>query len=116
MSHCHGDSCSTEKHHHHQSSCGCSCHSHDSCCSENQEDDCCSMAEDFLALADEAWMCLLKEKIKEQIKQSCPNMDELAKIISEANMKKWEHKKDSKMCCGDYEQKLENYFKSCKKK
>lgn len=71
----------------------------------------CNYAEKFLELADHAWMELLKEKIKEHINQSHTNIDELARLIAEANHERWQKKMEDKQCCGGYEEKLKNFFK-----
>lgn len=74
-------------HHHHH-------HDHDECC----EHECHShhhekYSDELLALADEAWMEILKDKIKEQIlKRSGKNLDEMAKLVSDANHERWKHK------------------------
>jgi hypothetical protein len=48
------------------------------------------MPEKLLALADEAWSQLLKEKIKTEISKSCAeSIDKLAKLVAETNMAKW---------------------------
>jgi len=62
-------------------------------------------------------MEVLKEKIKENIKANSKNMDELARMISEANHERWKKKMDEKSCCGCFEEKLKNFFEqSCKAK
>lgn len=106
--HCNSCSCSHE--------CGCGCQEgncHDSC-----EEKGCDAAHQFLELADEAWMEVLKEKIKDHIRANAKNMDELAKIISEANCDKWKAKMEKKQRCSCYEGKLQEYFhmsSSCSK-
>lgn len=120
MCQCKGNSCCS-------SSNGCSCGS--SCgCSKSQcgckKSDCskgegCNYAAKFLELADQAWMDVLKEKIKENIRQNSPHLDELAKVISEANHERWKHKMEEKSCCGGYEEKLKKFFNGsscCNKK
>ncbi len=79
--HHHGE-CS--HHHHHECGCqSCSCHHH------HHE----KYADQLLALADEAWTELLKDKIKEQIlKNNGKQLDDLAKLVSNANHDRWKHK------------------------
>lgn len=107
---CHHCQC---EHGSHESACheheGCG---HHSCGSEKKE---CDWAHQFLELADEAWMEVLKEKIKEHIRSDAKHLDELAKIISEANNEKWRGKMEKKQRCSCYEEKLRNFF-SCSSK
>lgn len=128
---CHNESCSCNNK---KSGCGCSgcgsggkscgCGCSKCSCGEKKSCGCgCSgckgescKSEMFLKLADEAWMCVLKDKMKEHIKQNCPYMDELAKMVTEANNARWKHKEESENCCGDFDSKLESFFKTCKKK
>lgn len=100
---------------------GCSCHCHHSCgCGQGscgcQSKGCgckhCqgNYTEKFLELADHAWMELLKEKIKGHIQSQAKNMDELARLISEANHERWQKKIEDKQCCGSFEEKLKDFF------
>lgn len=124
MCHCHGHSCgssggcgcqskscSCSCHH---SQCGCqvshSCGCHEKSCGCHSKGCGCNYATKFLELADQAWMELLKEKIKEHIQSQPQHMDELARIISEANHDRWQKKMENKECCGGYEHKLEEFF------
>ena len=84
------------------SSCGCQCHQQGSC----------DYAAKFLELADHAWMEVLKEKIKDHIRSSAKNMDELASLIAEANHERWQKKMENKQCNGSYEEKLRGFFNS----
>lgn len=91
-----------------KSCCGGSCGGDKSCSCE------CHYATKFLELADRAWMEVLKEKIKEHIQSNAKNMDELARLISEANHARWQKKMEDKECCGGYEEKLKEFFhQSC---
>jgi len=74
----------------------------------------------LLEIADMAWVEVLKEKIKEHIKANDPKMDELAKIVSEANHKRWKHKMEKEKCfeehdkcCEDFEHQLCQLFSCC---
>ena len=91
----HSSSCSSN------TSCGCNC----SCC---QKMCCSSPADEFLALADTAWMEVLKEKIKDQIRSNDKKMDELAKIISEANHTRWHLKGEKEKSSSAYLERLKN--------
>ncbi len=122
-SHNHSHGKGHHHHHHHGNSCCCE----ESCCSccceeqicESEDENECKGAK-LLELADEAWMELLKEKIKEHILANDHKLDELAKIVSEANHKRWNHKmKQAKcdsehdQCCDDYQDKLCKLFSAC---
>lgn len=105
-------------------SCSCSCHKKEmgygghSCgcgskgcgCQGLCKQGSCDYAAKFLELADQAWMEVLKEKIKEHIKSNAKNMDELARLISEANHERWQKKMENKQCTGGYEEKLREFF------
>ena len=73
----------------------------------------CHCEEKFLKLADEAWMELLKEKIKAKVeKKQGENLEKLAEIVAEANAEKWKHKITIKMKCEDYKNTLKDFFTS----
>lgn len=105
MSHeCHG-SCSTQGHGNAQSGCNCSCHSCTCCCQHHQG----KYADELLKLADQAWMEVLKEKIKEEIKQhSGDHLSQTAKLVAGANHVRWKEKLQSKKDLQDYEDQLRN--------
>ncbi len=56
-------------------------------------------------------MEVLKEKIKEEIRKNSPQLDELARLISEANKEVWRHKMESHRALGNYEEKMKQFFK-----
>lgn len=103
MSHqnsCHSDQCHSccehehEEHGHHHH------HHHEG-----------EFAEELLEMADVAWMEVLKEKIKQQIiASSGEHLDNLAKLVSDANKERWKHKLSSHKVCQDYRQKLGEFF------
>lgn len=104
----HDSCCSNEG-----SSC-CEEHSHEaSCCHEHhhhQEHEEC-LSEELLELADEAWMEVLKEKIKEHILNVEGNrLDQLAKIVSEANACRWKSKLAAKKGCASFKQQIQQFF------
>jgi hypothetical protein len=73
----------------------------------------CDMSEKLLHLADEAWMELLKEKIKKEIEASCgEQMNKVAKLVSETNKAKWSHKMAAKQGCHEYRHNLMALFSS----
>lgn len=82
-------------------SCTCSCHG-------SQGNACCDFSKKFLELADCAWMEVLKEKIKDHIRQKDSKIGELAQVISDANHERWKHKKEKFQGCDIYEEKLKN--------
>lgn len=103
-------------HHHH-------CHDkheHSSCCHEEscktEEASCehegqCCFAKSLLALADEAWMELLKDKIKKEIElASGQHLDQLAKLVSGTNHERWMRKIGKKKAIAEYEKKLGELF------
>lgn len=128
---CHDSSCG--KHSHGKGSCGCSsscqqsCHCH--CCSGNHcgcqsqscgshqhgsHEGCCEHAHKLLEIADMAWMEVLKDKIKEHILANDHKINEIARIVAEANHSRWQQKMEQKECCDCYEEKLKELFEhSC---
>lgn len=103
--------------------CGCSCQSQQSSCAGASGSCGCSChkksydhSEKFFELADQAWMEVLKEKIKDNIRANSKNIDELAKLVAEANHERWKKKMEEKQCCGGFDEKLKNFFGSCCKK
>src|SRR4051812_17667548 len=83
---CQCSDCSCNK----QSSCGCEKSGCGSSCGSSGN--CCDKAKKFLELADQAWKEVLKEKIKKHIEANDKNLDELAKLISDTNHKRWKKK------------------------
>lgn len=102
-------------HHHHQQSncccqsscCGCSCCAEESCCHEEEE--CCTKSEKLLEIANLAWVEVLKDKIKEHILANDKKIDELAKIVAEANHRRWKQKIENEKCCSNYDQCCEDF-------
>lgn len=106
---------------HHQNGCGC-------CCSGQSAGQCCGSAgshehhcdsehehaeetcHKLLDIADQAWMEVLKEKIKDHIRTNDRKIDEMAKIISEANHERWQRKMAKKRACEEYKEKLKGLF------
>lgn len=67
----------------------------------------CNMHEELLALADDAWMELLKDKIKAEIeKANGPHMDKIAKLVADANCAKWGNMIQAKVKCNEYKENL----------
>ena len=124
-------------HHHHcnsscsNDSCSSGSSSSGSCCSENQSSkcSCCGScqchgcqgkgkyADELLHLADEAWMELLKEKIKEEIRlNGGEQITNLARIVSTANHTRWKEKMQCKKDHEDFETQLKNAMCGCSQK
>lgn len=123
MSECKNGSCSTHSKHH--SSCGCGsssgCQSGCSCsgCSGKCGCGChankgCSegdFAHTLLEMADEAWMCLLKDKIKAKINGlSGAKLDELADLVANSNHKRWISKMAAHEAKDDFEDNVASFF------
>ena len=88
--------CSTEK-------CKCNCH--------------CPMPEKLLCLADQAWMELVKEKIKAEIDANCgEDLKKLAGIVAKANRDKWHAMVAGKQRCEEFNNDVKTFFtKGCSK-
>lgn len=77
--------------------CHCSCHQHG------------KYSDDLLHLADEAWMDILKEKIKEEIRLNAgEQLTQLAKLVATANHARWKDKIQSKKDYEDFECQLKS--------
>lgn len=116
MCHCQNNSCS-QSHccgSSHHMNCSCPCHQSASqfnhCHGEEGHQSPCNYPEKFLELADQAWMEVLKEKIKENIRANGKNLDELAKLIAEANHEKWIKKMENKQSANHYQEQLREFF------
>lgn len=94
-------------------SCTCSCHQNHVCGAHLPNEDCGDKAHQLLAVADMAWLEVLKEKIKEYIKANDHKIDEIAKIVAEANCERWKQKMAKEKCCASYEDKLNQLFCEC---
>lgn len=104
-------------HHHHEHECCCS-----ECCSRCHAEVCehhhhhphehhTDFAQQLIEMADQAWMELLKEKIKEQIKTSNGSqLDQLAKLVSDANHARWKNKISLQKGVGSFKDKLDAFF------
>ena len=105
--HCHG-----HHHHHHgcceeEHECGCCCHHHSD--DHGDEGD---FASQLLQLADEAWMEVLKEKVKAHVaKSSGAQLEKLAKIVAEGNKDRWRMKLGAKKGCDDFHAKIAEFFR-----
>lgn len=116
MANCNNNQCSISSHSH-SSSCGCgnkSC----GCCSSDckcgcHQDGCHhgDFAHELIQMADDAWMCLLKDKIKAKIENlSGKNLDELADLVANANHKRWISKMEKHEAKDDFEDAVADFF------
>jgi hypothetical protein len=102
--HDHNQNCTCCQHEHH--SCTCPQHSH-----ESGHHDQCDFAHKLLDMADEAWMEVLKEKIKEQvIATSGSKLDKLAKIVAESNNARWQQKLELLDIAHNFADKVRAFF------
>ena len=94
----------------------CKCGEHCQCGDkprQEQHEEHCHCEEKFMKVADEAWMELLKEKIKAEIeKKQGDSLEKLAEIITKANSEKWRHKITIKSKCEEYKNNLKDFFSS----
>lgn len=108
MSHeCHHGSCS-HKNHSHSVSCGSCCHDFECECDCHHHHPH-KYSDELLALADEAWMELIKDMIKEEIiKHSGKNISQIAQLVAKANHARWTAKIDEKKNHHVFEDELTN--------
>lgn len=104
MSHCHHQSCSggNSCHSHSEEQC-CSCHSCKCDCHNHHQ----KYSHELLELADEAWMEVLKEKIKEEIRQmSGEHLTKMAKLVATSNHNRWKETMQEKKGIQEFEDQL----------
>jgi hypothetical protein len=88
-----------------QTPCQCGCHHHHH---NHQEGE---FAHQLLALADEAWMEVLKEKIKEQVSAtSGKHLDKLAKLVATSNQERWKRKLSAKTQHDEFHDRIDEFF------
>lgn len=107
-------------HHHHHSHCDICCahgeqHAHEGSCNHHHHhhahDHHGDFARELLEMADEAWMEVLKEKIKDHIRTTNgAHLDQLAKLVSESNHERWKHKMNVQKDVHSYQDKLSAFF------
>jgi len=110
---CSSGSCSGTSQSSSKCDCGSNCGSKGCCGSGSQKcDSGCHQGkytDQLLHLADEAWMEVLKDKIKDEIRQNNgDHINQLAKLVSSANHARWKDKMQSKKDCDDFECQLKN--------
>lgn len=106
--------------HHHEDCHSCNqgrCEKHGHVCNESCARDGHTCQEDFAkvlqCVADEAWMEVLKAKIKHHIENhSGHHLNELAAIVAEANSERWKHKIGIKKSQQEFRDKLAAFFTS----
>lgn len=96
--------------------------SHDHCNSTENEQECChchchhekeSFSDELLQMADDAWMEILGEKIKERISAKGDRLDKLADLIVEANAERWKSKMNSHKHGEEFKSKIADFFCKC---
>lgn len=112
---CHEDeSCCGHSHEHshgHHDGCCSHDHCHDQTCCHDHENHNEDFSHFLIQLADEAWMEVLKEKIKENIRAGKNGpIDELAKTVAEANGERWRHKLSLQKNQRDFKNKINTLF------
>lgn len=119
---CHSGSCSTGSHGSSScgssSSCGCSkecCASDCKCgsdCSCKKGGSCGDFSAKLIQMADDAWTCLLKEKIKARVEKiNGAQLDQLADLVAASNNERWKEKLKAKESCNDFQEKIEAFFR-----
>lgn len=104
---CHGGHDKGHHHHHH----GCPSHDEECCEHEHEDDHEHDFAHELIAIADDAWMELLHEKIKKQIEiADGANLDKLAKLVSDANRARWNHKLALNKNSAELKHNLDQFF------
>lgn len=89
---------------------GCSSHDAGCCHSEHHHHE--HFSHELIEMADEAWMEVLYEKIKEKIRATNgQHLEQLASIVAEANQARWRHKLAKQTDIQDFEQKVTDFFK-----
>ncbi len=85
------------------------CKEHDeSCCHKGHPHE---FLKFLLDIADSAWKEVLKEKIKEHIRETQgEKMTELAKIVSETNSARWKHKMMKKKGVKEFKERLSSFW------
>lgn len=121
---CSNGCCSTGSSHHHGSrcsescegkGCGCSCKEckANNCCCENSCK--CSFCKKLVCLADEAWLEVVKDKLKEEIKKADgAHIDKLVQLVSSFNRERWKAKMSEKAATEEFEDKMRDLW-SCNK-
>lgn len=62
-------------------------------------------------MADEAWMEVLKDKIKAQvIAIGGEHLDQLAKLVAESNSARWKEKLALQRKCNEFKDKVAQFF------
>lgn len=101
---CKGSCSKDESMHHGCGACGCGSHCNCPCHQDHHHG---KYSDQLLALADEAWMEVLKEKIKEEIRQlSGDHLTQTAKLVAESNHARWKEKMQEKKDVHDFEDRL----------
>lgn len=76
----------------------------------------CNMSEKLLSMADEAWLEVIKDKMKDEIEKSCGDkLSKVAAFVTKANGEKWKSIMASKSKCEEFKAKVEELLSSSDK-
>jgi hypothetical protein len=102
---CTDKDCSQHFHSHSKEHCTCCCHQGCACsCHKKQK-----YTDQLFKLADEAWMEVLKEKIKDEIRQKAgDHLSQLAQLTANSNQKRWKDELDEKKNLEEFDASLKN--------
>jgi hypothetical protein len=114
MSHHHHHHCQhCHEHVGHCAACHEGDHHHHGCHDQSHEEG--DFAHQLLRMADEAWMEVLKEKIKKEVlAKSGDKLEKLAKIVAEANEARWHQKLSLMDAAHTFADKIRSFFSSKK--
>lgn len=91
--------------------CPCGCHAVNSHSGSPHYNEYEHFSKQLLEMADDAWMEVLKEKIKKNIEQTNGEaLDALAKIVSDSNHERWKHKLSIQKSNRSFEEQLNKFF------
>ena len=106
--HCHHHGCATSAHESHDHHHCCCC---EGTCTHHHHHEGQDFAHQLLEMADEAWMEVLKDKIKQQIVATYgKNLDKLAKIVSDSNRMRWKNKLGLNKNINEFKVKIAQHF------
>ena len=77
-------------------------------CHEGGHDHQSEFSHQLLEIANEAWIEVIKDKIKQKIiAKKGAQLDKVAELVSDTNSARWKEKKSIHNACCDYKHKLE---------
>ncbi len=94
----------------HQDTCSCcGCQIQEcSSCSAQRHGGSWNKADKLLALADAAWLEVLKEEIKNRIRSGDTKIGQIADIIADVNRNRWHAKMAEKQNCDEFEKRMKD--------